>query len=205
MVNHSAVAINQSEQRSDQRTQLTRTLWLWLSSPALLVAIGIIVFLLLLCAIVIPQLPGAIADDPAAATRWLLTVSDEYGPLGTILRTLGLFDVLHNPVLQLLLALITLVLLVHLANLVAILWRFQQIAQNWQQAVAAVGAPAPLPATQPLYRWRQVVDQEPDDPRLAREHRPVHGRAAARRAVKPGGPRSPAGLVHDGDRHPTPR
>lgn len=162
MVNHSAVVINPSEQRSDQRTQLTRTLWLWLSSPALLVAIGIIVFLLLLCAIVIPQLPGAIADDPAAATRWLLTASDEYGPLGTILRTLGLFDVLHNPVLQLLLALITLVLLIHLANLVATLWRFQQIGLGLQQAAAAVGAPTPLPATQPLYRWRQVVDQEPD-------------------------------------------
>lgn len=33
----------------------------------------------------------------------------------------------------------------------------------------------------------------------------VHGRAAERRAVKPAEPRSPVGLVHDGDRHPIPR
>lgn len=139
-----------------------RTLWHWLSSAPLLAAVGVIVFLLLLCAILIPQLPGAIADDPAAVTRWLLTVSEEYGPLGGILRALGLFDVLHNPLLQLLLAVITLILLIHLANLVAMLWRFQKIAQQLTVAVAAGGAPAPLPATQPLYRWRQVVNQEPE-------------------------------------------
>jgi len=107
-------------------------------------------------------MPGTIADDPAAATRWLLTVSEEYGPLAGILRTLGLFDVLHNPLLQLLLAVITLVLLIHLANLVATLWRFQQIEEHLTTAGDTAGAPAPLPDTQPLYRWRQAVQQEPE-------------------------------------------
>lgn len=163
MVNHNPIATDRlATNRFDQRSQLTHTLWRWLSSTALLAAVGVIVFLLLLCAIFITQLPGAIADDPAATTRWLLTVSEEYGPLGAVLRTLGLFDVLHNPLLQLLLAVITLILLIHLANLVATLWRFEQIAKSLTMTADASGAPAPLPATQPLYRWRQVINQEPE-------------------------------------------
>lgn len=125
-------------------------------------ALGVIIFLLLLCAIFIRQMPGTIADDPAAASRWLLTVSEEYGPLGGILRTLGLFDVLHNPLLQLLLAAITLVLLIHLANLLATLWRFQQVEHYLTTAGNAVGTPAPLPDSQPLYRWRQALNGEPE-------------------------------------------
>lgn len=163
MVNHNAVAADRfATDRSDQRIQLTYTLWRWLSSRAVLGALGVIVFLLLLCAIFIRQMPGTIADDPAAATRWLLTVSEEYSPLGGILRTLGLFDVLHNPLLQLLLAAITLVLLIHLANLVATLWRFQQIEQQLTTVVDTVGLPASLPDTQPLYRWRQALNREPE-------------------------------------------
>lgn len=168
MVNHNAVATKRvttdrfAPNRFDQRIQLTRTLWRWLSSRATVGALGIIIFLLLLCALFIRQMPGTIADDPAAATRWLLTVSEEYGLLGSILRTLGLFDVLHNPLLQLLMAVITLVLLIHLANLLATLWRFQQIEQYLTTAGDTAGAPLPLPDTQPLYRWRQAIGHEPE-------------------------------------------
>lgn len=163
MVNHSAIATDRlATNRFDQRIQLTRTLWRWLSGSAIVAVLGIVVFLLLLCAIFIQQMPGTIADDPAAATRWLLTVSEAYGPLGGILRTLSLFDVLHNPLLQLLLAAITLVLLIHLANLVATLWRFQQIGQRLTTAVDTIGAPASLPDSRPLYRWRQAINGEPE-------------------------------------------
>jgi hypothetical protein len=168
MVNHNAVATNRvatdrfASNRFDQRIQLTRTLWRWLSSRTTLGALGAIVFLLLLCALFIRQMPGTIADDPAAAARWLLTVSEEYGPLAGALRTLGLFDVLHNPLLQLLLAAITLVLLIHLANLLAVLWRFQQVGPLLTTAGVASGAPAPLPDTQPLYRWRQAINRDPE-------------------------------------------
>ncbi|MCE7987317.1 MAG: hypothetical protein DYG89_39625 [Caldilinea sp. CFX5] len=163
MVNHNAVATDRfATNRLDQRIQLTHTLWRWLSSRTTLGVLGVIVFLLLLCALFIRQMPGTIADDPAAATRWLLTVSEEYGPLGGILRTLGLFDVLHNPLLQLLLAAITLVLLIHLANLLATLRRFQQVEQRLTTAGGAIGAPAPLPDTQPLYRWRQTINRAPE-------------------------------------------
>ena len=167
MVNHGAITINPP----DQRIHITGTLWRWLGGNSLLVVAGLVVFILLLCATFIRQVPGQIADDPAAAARWLLTVSEEYGILGPILGTLGLFDVLHNPLLQVLLAVITLILLIHLANLVAALWRLQQVPRTLSIAVDAVGAPMTLPATQPLYRWRQTVSQEPEA--LAAQFKPM--------------------------------
>ncbi|MBX3013163.1 MAG: hypothetical protein KF832_16715 [Caldilineaceae bacterium] len=157
MVNHGPIATNVR----DPRTELSRTIWQWLSSRAILVIIGALIFLLFLCAAFIRQMPGQVAADQAAATRWLLTVSEEYGLLGNVLRTLGLFDVLHNPVLQLLLATLLIVLLVHLGNTVAALWRFWQIQQGWAKPVAMAGNPLPLPTTQPLYRVRQALAHSP--------------------------------------------
>lgn len=145
----------------DRRTELTRTLWQWLHGSPILVAAGLITFFLFLCAVLIRQMPGQIADEPAAATRWLLTVSEEYGIWGDALRALGLFDVLHNPLLQLLLAVIALILLIHLGTMVAALWRFWQAPQALTETVAHSGDPLMLPATQPLYRLRQAVPQAP--------------------------------------------
>jgi len=157
MGNDSAVMTNMH----DRRTELTRTLWQWLHSSTVLVAAGLITFLLFLCAILIRQMPGQIADEPAAATRWLLTVSEEYGIWGNALRALGLFDVLHNPLLQLLVAVIALILLIHLGTMVATLWRFWQAPDALTETVAHSGDPLTLPATQPLYRLRQAVPQTP--------------------------------------------
>lgn len=145
----------------DQRTEMTRTLWQILSSRGILVAAGVTVLILLLCAMFIRQMPGQIADDPAAATRWLLTVSADYGIIGGTLRALGLFDVLHHPLLQLLLAIIALILLVRLGNMVATLWRFGQVTQWLARPVAGAGDPVALPLSQPLYRLRQAVSQSP--------------------------------------------
>lgn len=147
--------------RRDQRTEIARVFWQILSSTGVLVVVGAAVFTLFLCAILVRQMPGQIADDPAAATRWLLTVTEEYGVFGGVLRALGLFDVLHNPLLQLLLAVIALVLLVHLGNMLAALWRFRQVADWVKTPVAGAGDPIRLPPTQPLYRLRQPAASSP--------------------------------------------
>ena len=162
MVNHNTILTDQTNQAPvTLRRQWVRTLWHWLGSPTVLGLAGALVLLLFLGAAVIRQMPGQIADDPAAATRWLLTVGEEYGMLGNTLRTLGLFDVLHNPVLQLLLAIIALILFIHLGNMAAALWRFWQIAQIPPAPVNTAGGPIPLPTTQPLYRLRQTTTQLP--------------------------------------------
>ncbi len=156
MVNHGTVAIA----NRGQQIRLTRRIWQLLSSMGVLAAAGVSIFFLFLCALLIRQIPGQIANDPTAA-RWLLTVSEEYGLFGNVLRALGLFDVLHNPLLQLLLALLALILFIHLANMVALLWRFWHSAQHLAAPVPIAGMPLRLPPTQPLYRLRQAVDQAP--------------------------------------------
>lgn len=162
MVNHSNVIPDHPDAtRPTLPTQWVRALWQWLSRPLILGLAGVLILLLFLGAALIQQMPGQIADDPAAATRWLLTVGEEYGMLGTALRTLGLFDVLHNPVLQLLLALLALILLVQLGSTVAALWRFWQTSALPTLPVPAGGAPIALPTTQPLYRLRQVAEAQP--------------------------------------------
>lgn len=161
MANYGVFVTVDPNQRTYPRENLAHTLWQILSSTGILVAAGVTVFVLLLCASLIRQMPGQIADDPAAATRWLLVVSDEYGILGGALRALGLFDVLHHPLLQLLLAVIALVLLVHLGNMTAALWRFWQVVHWVETPVAGVGEPVALPHTQPLYRLRQALSHAP--------------------------------------------
>lgn len=157
MVNHGSLATT----TRDPRTELSRTIWQWLSGRGILAVSGALLVLLFLCASFVQQMPGQVAADPAAATRWLLTVSETYGVFGNSLRALGLFDVLHHPLLQLLLAVIAIVLLVQLGNTLTALWRFWQIRQAFDEPVTAAGEPLPLPHAQPLYRLRQAAAQSP--------------------------------------------
>lgn len=142
----------------DRRTALTRTAWLGLSRAWILGVTGSAVLLLFFCAIFVQQMPGQLRDDPAEAARWLLMASEQYGPLGNVLRTLGLFSVLHNPLLQLLLMMIALVLLIQLGNSLAATWRLHRVPRWLHDAVASPGEPLPLAAIQPVYRLRQAVN-----------------------------------------------
>jgi hypothetical protein len=120
------------------------------------------VLLLLISARTLPQLPGQLSSSPALAARWLLGASADYGVLGDIFRTLGLFNVLHSFLLQVVLAIISMILFVHLGDLVAALWRYRQLASLLHQSATGIGAPVMLPAYQPIYRLRQANDQAPD-------------------------------------------
>lgn len=142
----------------DRRTELTRATWVGLSRTWILGVTGGAVLLLFFCAIFVQQMPGQLRDDPAEAARWLLMASEQYGALGNVLRTLGLFSVLHNPLLQLLLMMIALVLLIQLGNVIAATWRLHRVPRRLHHAVTSPGEPIPLAAVQPVYRLRQAIN-----------------------------------------------
>jgi hypothetical protein len=139
------------------------TLWRGLRRPWLLIAGGAAVLLLLLSALLLPQLPGQLSRDPTATARWLVGVSAEYGPLGGILRGLSLFNVLHGFLIQLVLALLTLILLIYLADLVRSLWWWRRLPGLLAQPPVEPGTPLPLPQVQKLYRRRSAAQQLPGE------------------------------------------
>ncbi|MCB0062709.1 MAG: hypothetical protein KDE19_11360, partial [Caldilineaceae bacterium] len=160
----------------ERRVELTANIWKGIEHPWLLGTVGALVLLLYLCALLVPQMPGQLRDDPAGAARWILVMSETYGPWGGVLRTLGLFTVLHNPLLQLLVILIALVLFVQLGSSIANLRRLYQLengparraipeqtdrAAEQTTAAVAVGEPLALPATQRLFRARLADNQSP--------------------------------------------
>ncbi len=163
----------------DRRTELAANVWVSMGRPWLLGIAGALVFVLYLFALLVQQMPGQLRDDPAGAARWLLLTSESYGPWGDPLRALGLFDILHNPLLQLLLILITLVLLIQLGNVLAKAWRLFQLERQWssEQAEAhadahrTAGEPLPLSTVQSIYRLRLALAVDPASltERLARD------------------------------------
>jgi hypothetical protein len=136
--------------------------WRALRRPWPLIVSGVTVLLLVISARILPQLPGQLSSDPAMAARWLLGASAEYGVLGDILRTLGLFNVLHSFLLQVVLAVISLILFVHLGDLLAALWRYRRLASLLHEPATGLGVPITSPAPQPVYRLRQASNQPPE-------------------------------------------
>lgn len=157
----------------ERQKELTANIWQSATHPWVLGTAGTLVLLLYLCALFIQQMPGQLRDDPAGAARWILVMSETYGPWGGVLRTLGLFDVLHNPLLQLLVILIAFVLLVQLGNSIAAVWRLYQLEKelaqqpdnpqtdqaDGQRRETTVGDPLPLRATPALFRLRLADSQ----------------------------------------------
>ncbi|MEZ4865348.1 MAG: hypothetical protein R3C14_28830 [Caldilineaceae bacterium] len=146
---------------AQSRLEVARSLWLLLCRTPLLAISGGAVGLLLICALVVRQLPRQLNDDPVAAARWLLSAREQYGAVGNVLHALGLFNVLYNPLLQLLIAIITLILLIRLGNMLSLLWRLRQAARWVVEPVATVGAPVQISVIQPLYRYRQAFPGAP--------------------------------------------
>ena len=133
-------------------------IWRGLRYPWLLISSGGIVLLLVLSSYYLQQLPSQLNDDPLATARWLMTVSADYGLFGDFLRGLGLFDLLHSPLLYLLFTLIGLILLVHLGDLMGAAWRLHRMTKRLptEGEAASAGIPLLIPTPQPVYRWRQA-------------------------------------------------
>jgi hypothetical protein len=137
-------------------------LWRWLTDYRLLLAVGAITLLFLLVALALPQMPDQLRNDPGEATRWLLTTAESYGPLGDLLRQLGLFDLLRSPLLKLALGVISLLLLIHLGELIGSALQLRQMPGVLDRGDGVAGEPLPLPPGRRIRRLRTVVS--PDQP-----------------------------------------
>lgn len=137
-------------------------LWHWLRRPWLAIIAGIIGLILTMAVWQLPQLPGQLVDEHAAATTWLLNTSTAYGIWGNLFLALGLFDVLRSPLLYLLLALLVPTLAAQLADQLGAL-RQQRSVQRYELAtpVEEPGAAIPISAVRPLFRWRGMVNAPP--------------------------------------------
>lgn len=156
MIEPAALADHKPLQKFSWGVKLLNALWAALRRPWLLIASGVAVVLLVLSAQALPQLPGQLHSDAAEAARWLQGASTPYGVAGDILVALGLFNVLHSFLLQLLLVIISLILFVHLGDLLAGLWLHRRLPHLVQQPATSPGEPLTLPSPQSLYRLRQA-------------------------------------------------
>lgn len=140
----------------------TTWLWHWLRSPWLATFAGIIGLMLILAVWQLPQLPGQLVDEHAAAATWLLNTSSAYGIWGNAFLALGLFDVLRSPMLYLLLALLVPTLAAQLADQLGALQQYYNV-QGYQLATPAnaPGEPINLSSVRPLFRWRGMIQAPP--------------------------------------------
>lgn len=137
-------------------------LWSWLRRPWLAIFAGIIGLTLLAAVWLLPQLPGQLIDEHAAAANWLLNTSTAYGIWGSPFLALGLFDVLRSPLLYLLLALLLPALAAQLADQLGALRQHRSVtALNLGQSLNSADAAIPVVATRTLYRQRHVLNADP--------------------------------------------
>lgn len=135
-------------------------LWAALIDPRPILAFAALLLLMLLTSIWLPQLPGQLRSEPLAADRWLTSTAEGFGASGALLRTVGLFDVLHSPLFRLLLAATAFLLLVQSAH-------YWLVARQWQRLPTlldvAVPGGEPLPVLLPfaVQRWRAATSGAP--------------------------------------------
>ena len=123
--------------------------WEALGHPLLL---GVLAFLaagVMAVHLWLPQLPTALANDPLAAAAWLDSVSKTI-PGGNVFRALGLFDVVHNLILRVLLPLFATVLFIHMLGTALTAWRVRNLAP-------------PLEWLPGLIVWEAVITPAPDE------------------------------------------
>lgn len=131
-------------------------LWRLLRRPWLLVTLLAVLGATLLWARTLPQIPGQLTESAAEATRWLNgTLSSSSIAGAELARSLGLFDLYSSPWLRVLLALVTLLAAVQLADAIGTLraWR----AASYRASLGESGEPAPL-AQGAMARIRIAVD-----------------------------------------------
>lgn len=140
-------------------TRVASWLWQWLRRPWLAITAGIIGVILTLAVWQLPQLPGQLVDEQAAAATWLLNTSTAYGIWGNLFLALGLFDVLRSPLLYLLLALLVPTLAAQLADQLGALRQYQEVSsQPLEVPVQSPGEPLAIPPLRPLFRWRGIIN-----------------------------------------------
>lgn len=136
-------------------------LWNVLLDARPLVALAALLLVFLLVSLFVPQMPGQLRSEPLAADRWLATTAEPLGAAGTLLRTLGMFDVLHNPLFHTLLWAAIFILLVQAAHAVLIALHFRRLPALLDRTDLAGGDPLPVAMPFPVLRWRGTAASTP--------------------------------------------
>jgi hypothetical protein len=131
-----------------------RSLWNIASSPWLVLVLSVLLVLLLALTWVVPQVPGQLSSEAGAAERWLTSAAAAWGGLGSLFRGLGLFQIMHSPLLQLLLALLMFVIVVQLARLLWTAYLLRKAPQVLDITNGINGEPLPIATAGTLLRWR---------------------------------------------------
>lgn len=161
-------------------------LWHWLRRPWLALFAGFVGVMLILAVWQLPQLPGQLVDEQAAAATWLLTTSSAYGIWGNAFLALGLFDVLRSPLLYLLLALLVPTLAAQLADQLGAVEQQRSVQRFPLQTPAdSPGERLNLSAARALFRWRGLVKAAPTEVMATLENGLPHGFVIRNRATPP--------------------
>jgi hypothetical protein len=155
------VAVPMETGEVSRRPQMGLAIWQGLTSPWLLLVLAVLLALLALLAFVLPQLPGQLQNEAGATERWLNSTAASYGAAGTLLRNLGLFDILHSPLFQGVLAVAAFVLLLQIAQLVRVAYHFQRVPEVLDIAGTVNGEPLPVATGTLLLRWRRAYAEAP--------------------------------------------
>lgn len=131
-------------------------LWHWLADPRLLFWLALGVAAPIWLGLALPQLPGQLRSEPAAAERWLTASAETFGLWGPLLRTLGLFEVLRSPLVSVALWMALWVLLVQLAHTTTAVLRWRRLHRLLEDSSLASGEAVPILLSAPLWRWRGV-------------------------------------------------
>ena len=132
-----------------------------LVNPWLTFGLSLILALLVLIALLLPQLPTQLQTEASAGERWLINAAAVYGPPGEVMRALGLFTILTGPLLQVLLASLSFVLLLQLVHQAVGAYRLYRLPTVLGLRDTINGIPLPVRAPDRLLRWRAAHDEPP--------------------------------------------
>ncbi len=131
-----------------------RSLWSIASSPWLVLVLSTLLVLLLALTWILPQVPGQLSSEAGAAERWLTSAAASWGGLGSLFRSLGLFQIMHSSLLQLLVALLMFALMVQLARLLWTAYVLRKAPEVLDITSGINGEPLPISTAGTLLRWR---------------------------------------------------
>lgn len=135
-------------------------LWAVLLDPRPLLVVTALLVLMLLVSLWLPQLPGQLRSEPLAAERWLTTTAEGLGAWGVLLRSTGLFDVLHSLLFRLLLGAAAFLLLVQSAQAVWVALQMRRLPLLLDISIPG-GEPLPLLLPVIVLRWRAATSGAP--------------------------------------------
>jgi hypothetical protein len=122
----------------ESRGDALDSVWCFASSARVTLALIALLAATLALAVVLPQLPAGL--DSAAADRWLGAAAAGYRGLGTILRAVGAYDILHGLWLRILLAFLAYNLALRLTD------QLRRMRRAWR----TVALPPPFPPDLPM-------------------------------------------------------